>query len=313
MIGKLERVPLRDVFPHEAYSLTKWLSENSDVLSDAIGRTIQIRRREHAVGTFNADLVAEDEEGNTIVVENQLEKSNHDHLGKLLTYVSGTDAKCAIWIVSEARPEHVAAITWLNGAGLCAFFLLQIEPVRIGNSDPAPLLTKITSPSEELLVAGQEKKEEAQRHIERKEFWSELLPMSNARTNLFSNVSPASSSYLWAGSGRAGIGYVYRLTKGNIAVELYFADSDAARNSGYLAEFARHKAEIERTFGSGLEWDDMGEAKACRLRYMVDLGGYRTPREKWTEIIQAAVEAMARLENSTRGLLGTIRAPFKAE
>ncbi len=307
MIGKLERVPLRDVFPHEARSLTKWLLENPDILSEATGRIVQLHEREHSIGSFSADLVGEDGDENIVVVENQLEKSNHDHLGKLLTYVSGKDAKCAIWIVSEARPEHLNAINWLNEAGLCAFYLFRIEAVKIGESDPAPLLTKITGPSEELLAAGQEKKQLAQRHIERTEFWSDLLPQSNKKTSLFANVSSGPYGYLWGASGTSNTGYVYRLTGNDIRVELYFGNPDSEWNRSLFTKFLEHRKQIEDVFGQQLDWDDMGTAKACRIRHILNLGGYKNDRAQWPTIIEQAIDAMVRLEKTTRPLLKTIQ------
>ena len=103
-IGKLQRVPLREVWKHEAYDFTQWLQENIDVLNAALNLNLINVDREQAAGSFSVDLVAEDEGGGTIIIENQLEKSNHDHLGKLITYLTAMAARAAIWIVSEPRP-----------------------------------------------------------------------------------------------------------------------------------------------------------------------------------------------------------------
>ncbi len=94
--------------------------------------------------------MGEDEAGNAIVIENQLERSDHDHLGKLITYLAAFEAKSAVWIVSDPRPEHMGAITWLNASGSGAsFFLVKVEAIRIADSPAAPLLTLITGPSAE--------------------------------------------------------------------------------------------------------------------------------------------------------------------
>src|SRR2546427_16519 len=113
-IGKLERVSLREVWKHEAKDFTQWLQENIDVLNSALDLNLVNVDRERDTGDFSVDLVAEDDGGGTIIIEDQLEKSNHDHLGKLITYLTGMGARAAIWIVSDPRPEHVAAIAWLN-------------------------------------------------------------------------------------------------------------------------------------------------------------------------------------------------------
>ena len=143
-VGKIERLPLRDVWKHEARYFTTWLEENVEVLNDVIDLGLTTAQREQSAGSFSVDLVAEDEQGGTIIIENQLEKSDHDHLGKVITYLTMMQAKAAVWIVADPRPEHIAAITWLNSEVASAdFYLLKVEAVRIGLSAPAPLLTLI--------------------------------------------------------------------------------------------------------------------------------------------------------------------------
>ena len=105
MIGRIQRVGLRDVWRHEALDFTKWLEENVDVLNEATDLQLSGVEREQAVGAFSVDLIAEDEDGRPVVIENQLEKSNHDHLGKLLTYLVGIEARKAIWIVADPSPR----------------------------------------------------------------------------------------------------------------------------------------------------------------------------------------------------------------
>ncbi|HTX12428.1 MAG TPA: hypothetical protein VME22_27670, partial [Solirubrobacteraceae bacterium] len=106
-IGKIERIPLREVWRHEAYDLTTWLEENIDVLNDVLELSLSNVEREQAAGAFSVDLTAEEESGGMAVIENQLERSNHDHLGKLITYTAMMEARVAIWIVADPRPEHV--------------------------------------------------------------------------------------------------------------------------------------------------------------------------------------------------------------
>ena len=175
MVGRLERVRLRDVWSHEAQDFTPWLAENIDVLNNAIDLSLSIVEREHPAGDFSVDLVAEDESGNPVIIENQLERSNHDHLGKLITYLTAIGAKAAIWIVSDPRPEHISAISWLNESSSASFYLLKLEAVRIEDSPPAPLLTLIVGSSEESQEAGETKKEFTERYILRHRFWTQLL------------------------------------------------------------------------------------------------------------------------------------------
>ena len=171
MIGKIERVPLRDVWKHEAFDFTQWLQDNIDVLNNVIDLNLSNPEREQAAGSFSIDIVAEDDAGNPVIIENQLEKSDHDHLGKILTYLVAMGAKSAIWIVSNPRPEHISAISWLNESSAANFYLLKIEAIKIENSPPAPLLTVIVGPSEEAKEVGKAKKEIAERYIIREKFW----------------------------------------------------------------------------------------------------------------------------------------------
>src|SRR5690625_2679253 len=124
-----------------------------------------------------------------VIIENQLEKSNHDHLGKLITYLSAVGADCAIWIVSEPRSEHVKAVAWLNESTSTDFYLIKIEAIKIGDSLPAPLFTVIVGPSEEAREVGEAKKEMKERHVLRKQFWTTLLERARDKTTLHSNIT----------------------------------------------------------------------------------------------------------------------------
>ena len=115
-LGKITREhDLRTVWSNEAQAFTPWLAEHLDVLGDALGITIELEEREWSVGAFSLDILARDQDsGEAVVIENQIEQSDHEHLGKLITYASGKDAKYIVWIVKDAREEHRAAIEWLN-------------------------------------------------------------------------------------------------------------------------------------------------------------------------------------------------------
>jgi hypothetical protein len=220
-IGKLERVSLRRVWEHEAYDFTQWLQQNIDVLNTALDLNLVNVDREQAAGSFSIDLVAEDEGGGTVIIENQLEKSNHDHLGKLITYLSGMGAKAAIWIVSDPRPEHVAAITWLNEAGSGAFYMVKVEAVKIGDSPAAPLFTLIVGPSEEAKDVGQTKKEIAERYGIRKRWWTTLIERSSKVNKLHAHITPGEYSWIGASSGIRGLNFNYVVTQDECAAELY--------------------------------------------------------------------------------------------
>ena len=152
-LGKLENVGLREAWNHEALDFTNWLAEedNLSLLSEELGiDNIHILQTEANAGDFKIDILAEDDKENKIVIENQLEKTNHDHLGKILTYASSQDAKYIIWIAKEIRDEHKQAIDWLNEHtdGDINFFAVQIELWKIGESLPAPKFNIISKPND---------------------------------------------------------------------------------------------------------------------------------------------------------------------
>lgn len=275
-----ERVSLREVWAHEALDLTRWLVDNPDVLTEVIGVQLSNVQREQAAGSFNVDILAEDADGRVVVIENQLQRSDHDHLGKLVTYMSMVAAKVAVWIVSEPRPEHVTAVGWLNESGLCEFYLIKLEAVRIGNSEAAPLLTLITGPSQSQLEVGDAKKEQAGRYDERQQFWRELLERSKGRTKLFSTISPGRYSWIGTGSGRAGLTFNYVVNQRSCAAELYIDARDAAENDRIFRILLEQRDNVEAAFGEPLSWEPLEGKRACRIRYSISIGGYRTPETK---------------------------------
>lgn len=124
-VGKLQRVSLREVWRHEETDFTRWLRENVEVLGEVVDLALSQAESERQVGDFNCDIVAEDDSGAVVVIENQLERSDHDHLGKLLTYLVMVGATKGVWVVSDPRPEHIRAITWLNESTSAEFYLVK--------------------------------------------------------------------------------------------------------------------------------------------------------------------------------------------
>ena len=149
-LGTLKEITdLRSVWSHEALNFTPWVAENVDLLADAVGLDITVDETESSVGDFNVDIYAsETGTDRKIIIENQLEDTDHDHLGKLITYASGKDADVVIWVVKHAREEHKAAVEWLNNHtdDKIGFFLCEIKLFQIGDSDIAPSFTVVERP-----------------------------------------------------------------------------------------------------------------------------------------------------------------------
>ena len=301
MIGKINRVPLREVWPHEALDFTPWLVDSVDVLNDVLDIRLSGPERERSVGTFSVDLVAEDESGNAVIIENQFGKSDHDHLGKLITYLTAIDAKAAIWIVSDPRPEHIAAVSWLNQSATAAFYMVKVEAIRIGDSAPAPLLTLIVGPSEEAREAGETKKELAERYAIRERFWTRLLGGARAKTKLHASISPGQHGWIETGAGKSGLAYAYVVRQNDANVELYIdrgKDSEA-ESKAIFDSLAQSREAIEADFGEPLEWQRLEGKRACRIKKDIDIGGYRD-EERWPQIQDAMIDAMIRLEKALK-------------
>lgn len=305
-IGKLERVPLREVWQHEEYDFTRWLQEHPDILSEALNTPLVSLEREQAAGSFSIDLVAEDEGGGKIIIENQLERSNHDHLGKLITYLTALNARTAVWIVAEPRPEHVAAVSWLNDSSSATFYLLKVEAYRIGNSPPAPLLTAIVWPAEEKSAVAATNKEFAERYEIRQRWWERLVALPDAK--LHSHISAGPYSYLGTSAGIRGLSFNYVVTQEGCSAELYIdRGKDAeAENKAVFDQLEAHKDEIDARFGGQLSWERLDAKRACRIRGIVG-GGYRSPEEEWDTIQARLVDAMNRLEQALRPHLNALK------
>ena len=230
-IGRLQSVPLRQVWKHEAHDFTPWLQENLDVLSEAVGFSIVDAKRECSTGSFSVDLVAREEDSNyLVVIENQLGSSDHDHLGKLVTYLTAVEDACtAIWIVSHAREEHVKAVRWLNRYTQDYFYLVQIEAVRIGNSEPAPILKVLIDGEQEKQAANQELTEDAGEDDEdlnyrREEFFEMLLDRKGERYNVIAQKlldwSEASADWVWWGEGEKRRSFIPMIRHNDISHQL---------------------------------------------------------------------------------------------
>lgn len=308
-IGKLERVALREVWKNEATDFTQWLQQNIDVLNNALDLNLVNVDRERDIGDFSIDLVAEDDGGGTVIIEKQLEKSNHDHLGKLITYLTGMSARAAIWIVSDPRPEHVAAVAWLNESSSAQFYMVKVEAVRIGDSPAAPLFTLIVGPSEETKEVGKTKKEIAERYGIRKRWWVQLIERSAKVSKLHAHITPGEYSWIGTSSGIRGLNLNYVVTQDECAAELYIdrgKDSEQ-ENKAIFDQLHADRATVEKAFGGPLSWERLEGKRACRVRFTQLGGGYRSPEEEWPGLQDGIIAAMTRLEQALRPSLNRLK------
>lgn len=152
-LGQLQRVDLREAWESESGDFTPWLAseDNIALLGEAIGMELEVESQEQLVGKFRADILCRDTANQGwVLIENQLEKTDHGHLGQLITYAAGLEAATIVWVAAEIRDEHRAALDWLNHitAEDFMFFGLEVELWRIGNSPMAPKFNIVCKPND---------------------------------------------------------------------------------------------------------------------------------------------------------------------
>ena len=303
MIGKLKKIPLREIWKDEAKDFTTWLSENIDTLNEALEISLTVVERQKKVGEFYLDIVAEDIDGNLVIIENQLEKTDHGHLGQVITYISNLGAKIAIWITSNPRAEHIKAVSWLNESTTddVSFYLVKIDAVQIGDSAPAPLFSVIVEPTEISKEVGKEKKEYAERHHLRKEFWTQLLDRAKQKTTLHSNITPPIYHWIGTGAGRSGVGYNYAITNEYGSAEVYLdrGKEYPNLNKERFDKLYGHKDEIEKAFGDKLSWERLDKKRASRIAFRFNGIGLRD-KDHWPELQDKMIDAMIRLERAIK-------------
>lgn len=306
MIGKVERVELRNVWKHEARDFTTWLANNLEVFSDIINFPLTLVETEKSVGSFNVDILAEDDYGNSIIIENQLEKTDHDHLGKVLTYTINLNAKAAIWVTSKPRPEHIEVISWLNEYTPLDFYLIKVEAIKIGESTPAPLFTAVCEPNEESKEIGTKKAELSKRHHMRKRFWELILERSKERTSIFSNVSPSMTSWISTGVGLSGLALNYTITYEQAGVEIYIDKSkDKEINKKRFDYLYEQKDKIEESLGTELLWQRLDNKNASVIRKKFSKG--LLDEDDYEEIHYSMIELAIKLDKEIREHIPQLR------
>lgn len=272
-IGKLKEVDIRELWKHEQYDFSEWLSkkENIENLNEILGLTLIDISKETYVGAYRCDLFAKDETtGIKVIIEHQLEVSNHDHLGKIITYASGLDAKVVVWIVKEAREEHRSAIEWLNNNtnSNVKFFLIEIHAYKIGESDPAPMFQVVEQPNDFIKNNKSTNRDESMNksQSQRIEFWNQFNNVVIERGKPF-NIRKATTDHWYnvaIGTSDAHIDITLVNKDSLIGVELYITD-----NKELFDKLYEKKEEIERDLGFSLDWRRLDNSKASRIVYHI--------------------------------------------
>lgn len=294
-LGTLKKITdLRSIWPHEALNFTPWVAENVDLLADAVGLDITVDETESSVGDFNVDIYAsETGTDRKIIIENQLEDTDHDHLGKLITYASGKGADVVIWVVKHAREEHKAAVEWLNNHtdDKMGFFLCEIKLFQIGDSQIAPAFTVVERPND---WTKEIRKTASANSIQqqRLEYWQAFNDYAFSDANfsrIFNKRKPTTDHWMdfSIGSSACHIAVSQIQKRKAVDVELYINDDKELFKSLFA-----HKDEIEKNMEMELEWKELPERKASRIliEKTVDLDDRATWPEQFDYIMDTCIK-----------------------
>ena len=289
-LERLEKVELRDFFKDEARDFTPWLAEenNLELLGETLGLDIELEDTEVRIGKFSADIVGLDRSSNrTIIIENQLEKTNHDHLGKIITYGGGKDAGIVIWICKKIQQEHRKGLDYLNDISTedYSFFGIEMELWRIGQSTPAPKFNIVVSPNEwskSVKSATSTTRTLTDTKILQREFWTELKDYFTDNNTFLSMRTPRPQHWYSFGVGKSYFGIDIRIdTQKNITwCDFNLWGSDVKDNYSFLL---KDKDEIENELGYELKWREMEGKKMSMISLSKNVNGNIKDRETWED------------------------------
>ncbi len=269
-LGIMKKVPVRSVWQNEARDFTPWLAneENVQHLSEVLGIEMFNIQTEMGVGSFSVDILAEDERGEKIIVENQYSKTDHDHLGKLITYASGFDAKYIVWIVEKARQEHEQAIDWLNENTTedANFFLVEIELWQIGDSLPAPKFNLIANPNEWAKTVKQTSKgnqELSDTKLKQQAFFEALKEYGEDGSKYVKSWQKAQPQHWYnitIGTSKANLAATVNTRENRVGMELYIHD-----DKDLFHRLESKRDAIEPELGYKLDWQALDGKKGARI------------------------------------------------
>ncbi|MBQ6480877.1 MAG: DUF4268 domain-containing protein [Anaerolineaceae bacterium] len=292
-LGKIKEVDIREVWKHEQYDFSKWLAseENISELGDTLNLSLTDIQTEQFVGSYRCDIICKDDvTGKSVLIENQLEQTNHDHLGKIITYASGMNASVVVWIVAEAREEHASAIEWLNKHtdDDVAFFLIEIHAYRIGDSDPAPMFKIIEQPNDfaRSVKAAVTKGELSEAQIKRQEFWTQFNEVLDSRGKPF-NKRKATTDHWYSvgiGSSRCYISIDLVNKQHKMRVGFWIPNDKSLFDS-----LLENKNEIEQSVGQTLDWDRLEGKKASVISASIP-GLNFNKQDNYPELMNKAID-----------------------
>lgn len=296
-LGKIKKVNLQEVFSDEARKFTPWLEKNISQLSEAVGLEIIDIKREVKVGDFNADLMGfEANSEDKIIIENQLKPTNHDHLGKLITYASGMGAKYVIWVARKMREEHQKALEWLNEitANDISFFGVEVEIIKIDNSNPAVNFKLVIEPNAWGREVKQTTEQVDERHQKYQQIFARLVAEYERVKPEWGHLTARPRSWISFGAGKTGFRFTWAFRGDNrFDTELYIDTKDKDEIKSYFRELKKNEKAINKKI-SGLKWEELPESRGSRiaLYYKMPNNVKKLTDKEIDNLIKWAIEKM---------------------
>lgn len=273
-LGKLNKVDLRTIWATEARDFTPWLAleENLSLLGETLGLELELEAVEQNVGPFRADILCKDTATNTwLLIENQLERTDHTHLGQLITYAAGLDAVTIVWIADRVADEHRAAIDWLNEITNedVRFFALEVELWRIGSSPAAPKFNVVSKPNDWSRSTYAARKAISETALTptremQQNYWEAVQSQLADRQGGIPRVKALAQSWLTHGIGRTGfaLGLAMNTREHWVRVEIYLS---GPKSKAYFWALENQKAEIETDLCASLLWQQLENKSDSRI------------------------------------------------
>jgi len=249
-LGRIEWLDIRAVWPHETADFTPWLLGNVEALAEALGLELELEQAEHSVGGFSLDLIGRDlTHGARLIVENQIEQSDHGHLGQLLTYAAGTDAETIAWVARSFRDEHRVALDWLNeqtGEGI-RFFGIVVRALKIDDSRPAPHFEVVVKPNDwQKTVRKTAAVADSSQHEAYRSFWAPLREAILQETPaLLAGRAEPKSFWLTLNSPIPRTWIQGEIGAGELRIVLDVDMGDRAANLAMLEQLKERRAHLE--------------------------------------------------------------------
>jgi hypothetical protein len=296
-IGEIDEHELRTVWENEERDFTRWLTENIQLLGEELGIEIEDARAEEVIGEFSADIVAREmNTDETIVIENQYNETDHDHLGKLLTYSAGKRAGFTMWLAEDFRTEHRSVLEWLNESGPkdVKFFAIKPRLVSIEESEKRGFeFEVIVEPNDWEREITAESLSETERTY--REFFGRLVNAYSERRPSWNKLTPGTRGSLTFSAGIAGVSFGWVFHRGpEFSIELYISTSEEERNKEIFEVLKRDQATIESNLETELIWEQLPENQACRIKWPRSIEGRITEltTDKRAELIDWGVDTM---------------------